>query len=145
MMSSINKPAKSSFLNIDYNNLKRSSIAAKMNQSIVTSGSTSGVSGNVSGGGGGGGGGPVILNLARSSISSGTKFKIKNSTLLETSKLLNKDGTLKHINKKDKLNDNKDGGNLDTSYKEPRCHMTFIFDPNGRLSYWMGNFYFFKK
>jgi hypothetical protein len=132
MMSSINKPPKSSFLNSDYNNLKRSSIAAKMNQSVVTSGSTSGVSGT-------GGRGSVILNLARNSISTGTKFKIKNSSFLETSKLLNKDGTVyKQINKKDKSND-KDAINFDPNYKEPRCHMTFIFDPNGRLSYWMGN------
>jgi hypothetical protein len=115
MMSSINKPSKSSFLNVDYNNLKRSSVSAKMNQSVATSTSKTGYIYSASGG-------PIVLNLAR---------------LYETTnELLNKD-KMKPTNKKDKLND-KDAMNLDTSYKEPRCHMTFIFDPNGRLSYWMG-------
>ena len=27
---------------------------------------------------------------------------------------------------------------LKSEYKVAHCHMTFIFDPNGRLSYWMG-------
>lgn len=28
--------------------------------------------------------------------------------------------------------------NFEEDYKVPHCHMTFVFDPNGRLSYWMG-------
>jgi cytochrome oxidase Cu insertion factor (SCO1/SenC/PrrC family) len=28
-----------------------------------------------------------------------------------------------------------------TNYRVSHCHMTFIFDPNGRFSYWMGNDY----
>lgn len=32
--------------------------------------------------------------------------------------------------------------NFDEEYKVARCRLTFIFDPNGRLSYWMGRIYF---
>lgn len=34
-----------------------------------------------------------------------------------------------------------------TEYKAAECHLTFIFDPNGRFSYWMGiraRFYLIK-
>lgn len=32
--------------------------------------------------------------------------------------------------------------NFDDEYKVARCRLTFIFDPNGRLSYWMGKYFF---
>ena len=41
-------------------------------------------------------------------------------------------------NKAGKSGKSDDGPNyLDSDYKVAQCHMTFIFDPNGRLSYWM--------
>jgi hypothetical protein len=32
----------------------------------------------------------------------------------------------------------------DNENKVAKCHLTFIFDPNGRLSYWMSKFFFSK-
>jgi hypothetical protein len=53
------------------------------------------------------------------------------------------DSNKKNENKKEKNNKNSNSNNNNNSELNSQatktCHMTFIFDPNGRVSYWMGN------
>lgn len=46
------------------------------------------------------------------------------------------------VKPKPKINVKKNSNNLHDEYKMASCNMTFIFDPNGRLSYYMSKFYF---
>ena len=43
-----------------------------------------------------------------------------------------------HSKTKNKLNQGEDANELLYKTYGSSCHMTFIFDPNGRFSYWMG-------
>ena len=102
---------------------------------------------------------PVILNISRNSITNAAKFKINTAklTLIEEHRQLNKATKLKKEQQKqqrkpnqqqqkgesNKQKTNKTNNEMNpldqqNNYKTPRCRMTFVFDPNGRLSYWMG-------
>ena len=62
------------------------------------------------------------------------KFKSNNNNNNNsTEKKNSKDFILKNDNNNNNNNNNK---------SEKTCHLTFVFDPNGRFSYWIGKYYF---
>lgn len=59
---------------------------------------------------------------------------------------MNKPGATHNTSNPTTNNNNNHSANMNEREHFSRslnCHMTFIFDPNGRLSYWMSKFFFF--